>query len=802
MNFRRQKAMRKDFLVELKNTINKFISLLLIVALGVAFYTGIRSTEPDMIKSVDKIYDKSDFMDLVVINYDGFTKEAIDELDENKVVDRAVGTKYVDLINQNNESVSAIRLTSYSDKINVPSIDKGRNIENPFECIVNKQYLDKMGYKLGDEIELSSGDDVPIEYLLKNNKYKIVGTFTSPFYINNDYGNCNIDSGKLGGVAYICEEEFLQDIYNVCYVTVKGAKKQECYSDLYNSLINSAVSEIDNNQYKILDRNLASLTYAEYEMDASRIGKIGKIVPMIFFIVAALVSLTTMTRMVEEHRTQIGTLKALGYDKYSIARKYILYGLYAVLGGSAIGGIVGVKVIPYVIINAYRIMYSNLTIIETAVNYYYYIGAILFAFVCVVGATICVCMKVLNENAAELMRPVAPKSGKKVILEHMPFVWNRMSFIWKSTTRNLLRYKKRMFMTIFGIFGCMSLLLLGFGIKNSISSIVEKQYIQLHKYNEVLNYESSLGKEDKEKVYEEVLDKECVEKAINVSVNSKEFMYKNKKLSGYLYVPESNLDDYICLREDGNKHKIRLSDEGVVITKKMSKLLGIKKGDSIVISNDTGEDYYVTVEKICENYIYHYAYMSPKLYEKIYGIKAENNQILIKTSKAYKDKDVSRELLAIDGIGSTNSIDILKDKFSDMLSGLNIIIVVVIVAAGGLAFTVLYNLNTVNISERIRELATLKVLGFYDLEVSEYVFRENIVLTIIGILLGYFGGNILHEYVIDTVEVDLVIFGREIFMASYVYATLITIVFSLIINLIMHYKLKKIDMATSLKSVE
>ena len=449
-------------------------------------------------------------------------------------------------------------------------------------------------------------------------------------------------------------------------------------------------------------------------------------------------------------------------------------------------------------------MYQNLTVIVTPLNMRHFLAAVVLAMACVIGATMAACFKTLLESSAELMRPAAPKQGKRVFLEYVPLIWKHLGFIWKSAIRNLIRYKKKIIMTIFGICGCMSLLLIGFGIKNSISSIVAVQYGSLHTYNAELSFENGLSPTEKEQVRNHLVSNEKVDSAINIYQGGAVFEFDGDELNGYIYVPDdpSELKDYIVLRDSVTKEPVELNDDEIVITKKMAKLLGISKGDTLTVKMGEKISGTAVVGAVTENYVYHYVFMTKNVFARMFGISAESNQMLVNLMEEYKDEDVSAEFLAIEGISSTNSIDTLRNTFSEMLKGLDIIIVVIVAAAGGLAFVVLYNLNTINIGERIRELATLKVLGFYDGEVSSYVFRENVILTVIGILCGYIGGNFLHKFVIDTIEVDMVMFGREIYGSSYLYATLITLLFAVIINCSMHFKLKKIDMTTSLKSVE
>lgn len=799
------KALRKDFFVELTKTYNKFLSLMFIVALGVAFYSGIRSTEPDMEISGDKIFDDSNYMDIKIQSAAGITDELLEQIQEVSGVHNIEGSYTYDAVDITLEDTAVVRLMSYSDLINVPDIVEGRTILNDGECIVDVQYMLEQGYEIGDVIRVKSGNEADIAYILEKQEYEIVGTFTSPFYLKNDKGSCSIGNGKVAGAIYIDKSNYMLPVYTEGYITVEGAEELLCFDEEYEELIEPVVSDIEelSEELYVLDRSTQQ-QFVEFKMDSDRIGRIGDIVPLIFFAVAALVSLTTMVRMVEEQRTQIGTLKALGYGNVTISMKYIMYGLLATAVGSIIGGFVGGKGIPLVIINAYKIVYPNLTQIVVPINYFHFAVAVGMALICVIGATIAACYKTLASNAAELMRPAAPKNGKRILLERMPFIWNRMSFIWKSTARNLMRYKKKMLMTIFGISGCTALLVIGFGIKDSINTIVDTQYGELHTYNEVLTFENGITSDMKAEVSDTLLQMEEVEGVFEMYQGGGTFSAHDEKLEGYVYVPENITDmkDYVKLRDSSTGELIELQNGEIVITAKISKLLDLEKGDELEIRLTTGDSATATIGAVAENYVFHFVYMNSATFEELFDVEAEPTQVLLNTKEEYHDADLSEEFLEVNGIASTSSIDTLRGTFSEMLKGLDIIIVVIVAAAGGLAFVVLYNLNTINISERIRELATLKVLGFYDGEVSSYVFRENIILTVIGILCGYLMGNALHKSVISTVEPDFIMFGREVYPQSYLYATLITIFFALIINWSMHYKLKKIDMSTSMKSVE
>jgi len=515
--------------------------------------------------------------------------------------------------------------------------------------------------------------------------------------------------------------------------------------------------------------------------------------------------MTTMTRMVDEQRTQIGVLKALGYSKWSIAGKYIGYALLATVLGSLIGGAIGVISLPYIVLNAYKILYENLCYIVITPAVEYWATAFAVSVGCVVLATIMACFKELVAAPAVLMRPVAPKAGKRVLLERIPFIWKRLNFSRKSTIRNLFRYKKRLFMTLFGIGGCMSLLMVGFGLSDSINAVITNQYGEITHYDMVVSIDKNATEQQLEEMYAYLSEKEGIESYLSIRNGSGTLSYNDKSSSTYIYVTDDTekFETYFTLRHRDDKSKVHMEKNGVVITEKMAAKLGISIGDTVMLKISDTVMAEVKVTEIVENYVYHNVYMSKELYTSLFG-EAANNEILLSFNETgiAGEKTIAEELLAMEAGAGTTYIDAMKSKFAEMLDTLDIIVVVVVVAAGALAFVVLYNLNNINITERKRELATLKVLGFYDGEVSQYIFRENIIITIGGIILGVFGGIFLHKYVITTIEVDMVMFGRDMSVVSALYSILITLIFSLIVNVFMHFKLKKVDMATSLKSAE
>ena len=566
------------------------------------------------------------------------------------------------------------------------------------------------------------------------------------------------------------------------------------------------IKKIKNPKWYLYNRsNLVE--YDGFGENANRMRAIGKVFPVMFFLVAALISLTGMTRMVEEQRIEIGTMKALGYGNFSIASKYLGYALLATAGGSVLGVLLGEKILPYIIIYAYEIMYPHIPKIYVPYHLSYAVMASAASIICTMGATLASCYKELAAEPAVLMRPPAPKKGRRVFLERIGFIWKRMNFTWKSTIRNLMRYKKRFFMTIFGIGGCMALMLVGYGVKDSVYEIADIQYDEIQLYDGHIFYRDDVTKAEKEELKDYLKEDSDIQTYMDADMQNVTAYKGSKKRSVYQCVlgnPEC-AGKYVDFHDRKTKESYTLTDDGAIVSEKTAKLLNVKEGDTIKVKRGTEKSGTVKIAHICENYMGHYIYFTPEYYKKVYGKTAEYNCIMFRAKNGYSDEQVKKageKILAKDQVLTISYLRDIKDQLDDMLASLNLVIIVLIVSAGMLAFVVLYNLNSINITERQRELATLKVLGFYDMEVAEYVFRENILLTLIGAVVGIVFGKILHLFVIQTVEVDAAMFGRSIYLPSYIYSFLFTIGFSLFVNWIMYFKLKKIDMVESLKSIE
>lgn len=1026
-----RKALRKDFYMEIRRSLGRFLSIFFIVAIGVAFFSGIRSAEPDMRLSGDAYFDEKKLMDIKVVSTLGLTEDDLKALEKVDGIGQVEAGYSTDALCVVNDSKKVVHISSLLPTMNEITVEKGRLPKSADECIMDIDFIAGSGYKIGDKITFTSGTDDDIKDTLKTDTFTIVGTASSPAYISFHRGSSTIGTGSVSGFICVPESSFDMDVYTEMYALVDGAKELTAFTEEYDDRVEDAVDEVEkirkaredaryqeivdeangklddakkeledakkeandklsdakaklddgrnqlenarneisdgyanleDSRYQLtqkqaeldqayvdlnaqidmlngkieelnqakeqyaaleasgmtdevtlgtlqamaaqitegdaqieaartqIDAANAQLTegqqqindgwaqveqgqnelynaeneiaskeqelndaqkeyddakkdadtkiadgekkiqdaeddiskiehakwyiddrstlteYTGYGENADRMKAIGEVFPVLFFLVAALISLTTMTRMVEEQRTLIGTLKALGYEKHSIAGKYLGYACLATVLGSAAGILIGEKILPYIIITAYGIMYQHMDIVLTPYNMYYGLAAAGAALFCTLTATIFSCIKEMREQAAELMRPPAPKQGKRVFMEKIPFIWKHLSFIWKATVRNLIRYKKRFFMTVFGIGGCMALLLVGFGLKDSIFDIAVLQYneIQLYDGNIIMDEDASAG--EKKETYEKLTTDKRVEDTAENLLQQVEVSHGKTKKDVYLNVPENieEFSDFVVFKNRVTGEKYKLNDKGAILTEKMAKMLDVKVGDSIFIKDDVKGELEVKIENICENYLGHYIYMTAGLYEELYGKAPEYNSVYytMKEGNLSELEKVGESVLETKGALSASYTNDMEEQLDDMLGSLNIVLVVLVISAGMLAFVVLYNLNNINITERQRELATLKVLGFYDKEVSAYVYRENMILTVAGAIFGMVLGRFLHQFVIVTVEIDSAMFGRNIDVSSFVYSFLITIGFSFFVNGVMYFKLKKINMVESLKSVE
>lgn len=563
----------------------------------------------------------------------------------------------------------------------------------------------------------------------------------------------------------------------------------------------SKIDEIEKPETYVLDRN-TNVGYVCLKNDSGVVKGIANVFPVFFFLVAALICMTTMNRMVEEQRTQIGVLKALGFSEGKIMGKYLFYSGSAAISGTLIGYVLGIHFFPLVIITAYGIVYKMGGI--------YYVSDLLLALVsltvavfCSVGTTWLSCHKELKEVAADLMRPKAPKAGKRVFLEHVPFIWKRLKFLQKVSVRNIVRYKKRFFMMVIGISGCTALLVMGFGVRDSVVAVADQQYeeIQLYDIGVTLKDGKMPGEADL-KSLDSALEKEnaagmyAMEKTIDLVTDK-----GTKSIHMVAVENPDEVGDFISLHTK-KQEPIAYPKEGeAVLSKKVAETYAVKKGDTILLRDSDNNEMHLKVTGICENHIYNYVYIAPESYEKQIGDVVFKN-VYVRLPDASDIHEVSAVLMKADGVTAVTVNSDMLSRISQMMSCMNYIVIIIIICAGALAFIVLYNLNNINITERVREIATIKVLGFYPKETASYVFRENMVLTAIGCGLGLILGKWFHRFVMGEIQIDMVSFNVQINAVSYLFSVLLTMGFAWIVNCMMTGKLERINMAESLKSID
>lgn len=1048
------KGMRKDFRREIKISLSRFLSITLIVVLGVAFFSGIRAGKPAMQASADAQYDHENLMDIRVVGTLGVTENDVNALKEVDGVADAEGAFEQDFLCASDVAEVVTKVLSLTDRINLIKVTQGRYPEKYNECIADQEFLDATGYNLGDTVKLTTGTDEKYSQYLETDEFTIVGVGSTAYYLNQDRGTSTIGSGMVNGFIVVPREAFTLSCYTQIFVTAADAAALQSYSADYTELIDriqnrisliasdrcdiryleyqdetedyiaqarlayqeekdqaltaladayqqlldaeaaitanetdlenkkielesarallnsnaddlvgsaqkiedaeeqlrsiqaqcdalaaqieASSAEVDEMQAYInehgasmteeeyFDKNLTLLAakstlqiyktqlaqsqaavtsaqrqiadtkayitngsqaivdakarleaapaaieeaekqladarielerkkedyelaktdmaeefadaetkltnteaeilnvekpewhvldresisaYTSFQNDANGVGSIGTVFPVIFFLVAALVSLTTMTRMVEEERTQIGTLKALGYSKGAIATKYVFYALFASLLGSVLGVALGESTLPALVIHTYKLVYVNLRYSVVPFNIPNAAIATALAVVCTTGAAWAACYRAMREAPSSLMRPEAPKAGKRIFIEKIKFIWLRLNFAQKAALRNLFRYKKRLFMTMFGVAGCMALLLVGFGINDSIRSMTGNQFDDVLKYQGTVSVDTTASRAEKRQMLSDLNSMNGVSEYLQ---SYRSITYVNSpsaEKNAYIVVPQDTVRmlEYVSMSSRTGRNNYTLDDSGVILTEKLAKMLDVSVGDTITFkTSEAGvSTAAVSVSGIVENYIYHYIYMTPNVYQQLFNETAALNSILIKTDGSVDDATLTKNIMDLRTVNGITMNSTMQEDVNDVMKSLLIIVFVLIASAGLLAFVVLYNLNNINITERKRELATLKVLGFYDKELAAYVYRENIVLTLFGIVFGIILGILLHMFVMQTVETDTIMFGKVIKGWSYLFSILLTVGFSALVNWVMYFRLKKINMVESLKSSE
>lgn len=812
----------KHIFMKIKDNYKRFLSLICMAFLGVGFYAGIQSSSPDMLKTLDNFYDENNVYDISVISNVGLTEDDLLKLSKIKNVELAINIQEKDSYLEIEENNYVVKLIEYNSQMNNVYIKDGRLPKNSNEVSVDNALLENNNLKLGDNITIDG------------KKYSIVGNVISPLYFSAERPNSNLGSGKVDYYIYVYNGSLDLEAYSNIYITVKGAKKYLTNSDSYKKLINNVKKDIDlikdkqqdirydelysdiietsemygisideskfiKPKWYIYDR-LDNTSYKELINASDNLKKIGNIFPIIFFAISVLVSLISMMRMIEEDRVENGTLKSLGYNSFHITLKYVIYSLLATTIGSSVGAIFGSYMIPSVIWNIYKKIFFIPKFIYLLKSDYNALG-LWICILCICGTSIIVCIKNLREVPANLMRPKAPKSGKKILLERINFIWKKLKFSDKITIRNIFRYKSRVITTILGIAGCTALILAGFGLKDSIKDVTDFQFNNIIKYDKLLMTNESINQIDIEK---ELLNDDKVENFTNVNTQNIKVLF-NEEQEVTMITPDdfNSISKSISLIDLKTNNIIdNISDNSCIISEKTAKLLDIDVGDKISLLDNDNNKYDIKVSYIIKNYINQYLYINKNTYNNLFKDYKINSILISLKDKDKNSKDFDKKYISNDYALTIVDNDDIKNSMNDMLGSIDSIVAILIIAAASLAFVVLYNLSNINISERKREIATLKVLGFYPSEVDKYINRETVLLTILGIGIGLLFGSYLSHFIISTCEPDYIMFDRHVYTLSYFYSLFITVIFTIIVTIVTHFNLKKINMVTSLKNVE
>ena len=812
--------MKKAAFREIKGSFGRYFAILAIIALGVGFFSGVRITTPAMVNTINSFLDENQFYDYRILSSSGWSESDAESFEAEDDVRSAEAAYSLDAVyNYKTGKENVLKTHSITYDVNQLHLVSGRMPQSPDECVIDAE-LRKVP-ELNTFLSLSDENDENTLGSLNYGKFKIVGTVYSPLYVNFERGTTSIGNGSVSGFVYMLPEAFNMSRYSEMYV--RFDQDHEIYSDEYQKYMNGKdekweqiASEKAEKSYSelmssmglpadglpasyVLDRN-TNIGYACFESDSEIVAQVAKVFPIFFILVAALVCMTTMSRMVEEQRTQIGVFKALGYSGASIMNRYLFYSGSAALIGCILGYTIGSILFPAVIWMTYKLMYIHLPM-KFVFDYGLFAMSVLVSLICTMGVTWISCRNELSETSASLMRPKSPKAGKRVLIERIPFVWNRIKFLNKVSIRNIFRYKKRFFMMILGISGCTALLLTGFGIKDSIAGFADMQYGEIITADAAAAFSCPDGNVPEEVI--SVLD-EKADNYIFLRESNWDLLYGDRVKSITLLAPE-NYDDvssFMNFRTSDGKQVESPALNEVIISNSIQERYGADIGDEIVLRNENMDTLRVKVSGVFENHVYNYIFISAETMESQLSEPLVFNEAYIN----FSDNDDMHQLSADIGRNkSFTSIYLFEDikvRMGNMMNSLNYIVLLIIICAAVLAFIVIYNLTNINITERIREIATIKVLGFFRSETSAYVLRENLVLTAVGTLFGLGLGILLHKFIMAQIVVDLVSFTTRILPMSYVYSVALTFVFNFAVNIFMEIKLDRINMAESLKSVE
>lgn len=842
----RKTILWKDAFQAITHSLGRYIAIILLMGLGTFAFIGLKMTGPDMRATGSDFFAKHNLADVTVTSNYGINSTDRMTIRNLPEVKQASFGYFQDVKNKRNNDT--LRVFSESNNISSYELIKGKFPANKSEIALS--YLLNKKYRIGQKITFTKPG------ILKNKTYKIVGFVkSSEFLDKNQIGQTNIGNGRLTGIAVTTHNAFASPVYQVSRVTFKNtqnlspfsmtyrnrvyrdqnklqdalnknrADKYQKYVQLYQNQyrkkaaeqmmkrgipVNPAMIKVPKNKIKIsypsytINSREESQGYASYRADSERVEVLANVFPVFLFAVAALVSLTTMMRFVEEERTNIGTLKALGYGNGAIAIKFLLYSTSAAIIGVALGASLGYTFLPNLIIKAYLASSTLGTGYQLNFAWSPLLISLAIALISTTVVSMFTLQKTLREKPSALLLPKPPKNGSRILLERIPWIWKHMNFSSKVTARNIFRYKSRMLMTIFGVAGCTGLLVMGFGIRDSLQGIGGIQYSTIQKNDVIALKNSNVTKKDQQK-----LDKLFKEKDIK-QTNEVQYqqLTKHIKSSGstenvMLIAPKSTKEfrKSINLRERQSKKKISLPNDGVVISEKLANILHAKKGSTITLTNSHGKNYRFKVSAICEMYLGHYIFMNQKEYRKTIGSYHVNAYLVTMRKRSLINK-VSRQLVKTAAIETVVSNSSNKNLLGSFTGSLNEVIFILILISGMLAIVVIYNLTNINVAERIRELSTIKVLGFYDNETTMYIYRETIILSAIGIIVGFGFGWWLHHFIITNLPPDIAMFDPNMYPLNFAISALIPAVITAALAIVVHHKIKSINMLDALSSID
>lgn len=813
-------AWRKNNRREVKHTWERYIAIMAIIALGVGFFAGLKVTKTAMVSNLNHYVEEHQMYDLRLISTYGLTKEDVLFFNEQEemVAEGTVSADFIADMTINGEEKSVVlKAHTITNTINQLALLEGRMPEADNECVLDRGAFTKE--ILGARVPVSSNNSEDTLKTFRHEEYTVVGLVDSVNYLNYDRGTTNLADGSIYGFMYLPEAGLTTERYSE--VMVRFDHSGEVYSKEYEDFIEEKKELLKEeliarakSQYEeipkfpgmpgipepevyVLDRYYNS-GYANFDNDSTIVDDIAKILPIFFFLVAALVCTTTMTRMVDEQRTQIGTLKALGYSNGAITRKYMFYAGSAAMLGCTLGFVLGTKYFPVAIWNAYSMLY-RFSPIEYVFDLQLAIISIIVSLLCSVGVTYLSCKNELQQMPASLIRPKAPKAGKRVFMERIPFLWKRVSFLHKVSIRNILRYKRRFFMTITGIAGCTALIIAALGIRDSIKNVANDQFGSIMIYDYNISFIKGQNEEEIERFYQTY--EEDLSDSVFVLTDEAEVVEKNViKKATIVATDDIDITKMVGFQIDGETVEYP-SYKTVIINNKLAEEFDILIGDSITLRISSTETIEVEVSGLFENYVGNYIFMTGETYTGIYQQAPTYKSVYAKTNQE-NIYSVSAKLLNDPNIAAVTITRDIRHMVDDMMKSLDAVIVLVMACAVALGFVVIYNLNNINITERSREIATLKVIGFYQKETGSYIFRETLTLTIIGALLGLGLGKLLHMFIMNEINVEMMSFKEQIFGISYILAFILTCVITLVVNAMLQKKINRVNMTESLKSVE